>query len=327
VRRDLTSRPIPKPAAPAAAPAAEAAPKAAPAASGPAPAAAEPAAAEPAAAEPVVVVEPGAALSVEAQAAKNSQWPKLKERLEQRGLDDPPMIEACAKYVLAITAPAPDMAAVKLLLKDITDRLQQAKAFERTVGEDDSTDHTDGFNLWSGAKEQAKQYGEDNKGVALESSAAGSLFDGLNFDMKWNAALADQWNELSRLYAQGIRGKVNIHQYRGVRTGSVFNKVEYPTIKDSIAAGLVEPVVHLYANCGPLSGAFMGTPFYGAGEASRKVEKVVQGKSALDAMMASQWEFGDALEKAGGHWPAGKGGEHTETPHVPGAKVRPGEHW
>ena len=277
--------------------------------------------------EPTVVVEPGAALSAESTAARFAQWATLKERLVERGYDSAAMVDLCARYVLAITAPAPAMDIVKNLLKEITDQLQASKAFDRHSGDSQDEDYTDGFNLWSGAKEQATKYGDENGGVALESSAAGSLFDGLNFDMKWNEALSHQWNELSRLYAEGIRGKVHIHQYRGVRTGSVFNKIEYPTIKDSIAAGLIEPVIHLYANHGPLTNVVWNTPIYGAGETSRKQEKILVGKSALDGMLASQWEYGDAVEKSGGYWPSGKGGEPADHTLSPGTKVRPGEAW
>lgn len=322
-----TMQPVRRELADGAAAATPAATEQIPAAENAEPVAAGAAGGTPAAAEPAVVVEPGSALSVEAQAARVPQWTTLKERLTERGYANPTMIDMCAKYVLAITAPAPAMDIVKNLLKDITDQLHASQAFDRHAGDDQDADYADGFNLWSGAKEQAKQFGEDNGGVALESSAAGSLFDGLTFDMKWNEALSHQWNELSRLYAEGIRGKVHIHQYRGVRTGSVFNKIEYPTIKDSIAAGLIEPVIHLYANHGALTNVVWNTPIYGAGETSRKQEKVLTGKSALDGMMAAQWEYGDAVEKSGGYWPSGKGGEPGDHPLSPGTKVRPGEAW
>jgi hypothetical protein len=315
IRRELTDG------AAAAPPAAEAAQ---PASLDKAPAAVAPTTVAP---EPTVVVEAGAALSAEATAARFSQWATLKERLVERGYDNAAMVDLCARYVLAITAPAPAMDSVKSLLKEITDSLQASKAFDRHSGDSQDKDYADGFNLWSGAKEQATKYGDENGGVALESSAAGSLFDGLNFDMKWNEALSHQWNELSRLYAEGIRGKVHIHQYRGVRTGSVFNKIEYPTIKDSIAAGLIEPVIHLYANHGALTNVVWNTPIYGAGETSRKQEKILTGKSALDGMLANQWEYGDAVEKSGGYWPSGRGGEPADHTLSPGTKVRPGEAW
>lgn len=321
IRRELTdgsAAPVTDTAAPAAAPAAEQT-TAQPAAASGGPA--------PIAAEPAVVVEAGSALSPESQAARLPQWTTLKERLVERGYATAAMTDLCARYVLAITAPAPAMDIVKNLLKEITDQLQASKAFDRHSGDSQEKDYSDGFNLWSGAKEQAKQFGEDNGGVALESSAAGSLFDGLAFDMKWNEALSHQWNELSRLYAEGIRGKVHIHQYRGVRTGSVFNKIEYPTIKDSIAAGLIEPVIHLYANHGSLTNVVWNTPIYGAGETSRKQEKILVGKSALDGMLANQWEYGDSVEKSGGYWPSGRGGEPADHTLSLGTKVRPGEAW
>jgi hypothetical protein len=217
------------------------------------------------------------------------------------------------------------MGKVKYLLQLVNDRLSGAGAFDRRKGDNSSADYSGKFNLWSGVKEQAAEYGEKNEGVALETSVAGSLFDGLNFGMKWNDALSHQWNELSRLYAEGIRGEVHIHQYRGVRTGSVFNKIEYPTIKDSIELGAVEPVIHLYANWGKFTKMNWGSPAYAEGEKSRKEEKIVKGKGGLDTFMGAKWEFGDALEKQGGYWPAGKGGNMMTSPD--GTQIKEGEEW
>jgi hypothetical protein len=234
------------------------------------------------------------------------------------------MVKLCAEYVLAMTAN--QEAKAKYLLTLINNKLSDVKAFDRRVGDDKNQNYTDKFNLWSGAKQQAEKYADDTGGVSLERSVAGSLFDGLSFGMKWNNSLKHQWNELSRLYASGIRGEVHIHQYRGVRTASVFNQVEYPTIKDAIALGIVEPVIHLYANWGKYAGLNYGTPFYGQGEKSRKQEQEFHGQAALEKFMSQQWEFGDTLEKEGGYWPSGKGGAMID---VPGhsQKVKEGEEW
>jgi hypothetical protein len=289
---------------------------------------AAPAKAAPAAtvtADPKIVVKPGTDVDVVAEAAKNPDWATLTARLTDRGLNNPEMVKLCAEYVLAMTAN--QEAKAKYLLTLINNKLSDVKAFDRRVGDDKNKDYTDKFSLWSGAKQQAEKYADDTGGVSLERSVAGSLFDGLNFGASWsNGVLKHQWNELSRLYASGIRGEVHIHQYRGVRTGSVFNQVEYPTIKDAIALGVVEPVIHLYANWGKYSGLNRGTPVYGQGEKSRKQEQEFYGQAALEKFMSQQWEFGDALEKEGGYWPSGKGGAMID---IPGhsQKVKEGEEW
>lgn len=266
----------------------------------------------PAAAEPKVVIKPGPKFDVVEAASKVPQWDTLKSRLEERDLGKPEILELSAEYVLAMTVKQD--AKAKYILNLLNNRFKGLRAFATKKGDSQEKDYGGKFNLWSGAKEQAMEHSIKSGGIALEASKVGSVFDGLNFGMQWNAALGHQWNEYSRLYAEGITGEVHIHQYRGVREGSVFNKIEYPVIKDGIAMGTIEPVIHLYSNWGRFQKLNYGAPVYGsspadAGEKSRRKETEIKGVAGLNTFLANKWEFGDAVEKEGGYWKPGAAGE------------------
>jgi hypothetical protein len=266
----------------------------------------------PGTAEPKVEVKPGPKFDMVATASKIPQWDTLKSRLEERDLGNPEILKLSAEYVLAMTVN--QVSKAKYVLNLLNDRFKGLRAFATKKGDNQEKDYSGKFNLWSGAKEQAMEHSIKTGGIALEASKVGSVFDGLNFGMQWNASLGHQWNEYSRLYAEGITGEVHIHQYRGVREGSVFNKVEYPVIKDGIAMGTIEPVIHLYSNWGKFQKLNYGAPVYGsspgdAGEKSRKKETEIKGVGGLNTFLANKWEFGDAVEKQGGYWKPGTAGD------------------
>jgi hypothetical protein len=261
-----------------------------------------------------------------------THWKEVKERLEERGLGNDEILHTAAEYVLAVKGKSPGKA--KSILKLLNGHFIKHRGFATRKEDDITKSYKDKSGLWSGAKGQALKYADDNDGIALEGSKVGSVFDGLNFGEKWNDVLSHQWNEFSRLYAEGITGQVHIHQYRGVRGGSVFNKVEYPTIKDKIDLGLIEPVIHLYSNWGKLQKFSWGAPMYGsspgdAGEKSRREEKTITGKGGLDNFMSSPWEFGDAVEKKGGYWKSGAEGSLIKTNDDSGkeTEVYQGSEW
>ncbi len=267
---------------------------------------------DPAAAEPKIEVKPGGKFDMMAAASKVPQWDTLKSRLDERDLGKPEILKLSAEYVLAMTVKKESKA--KYVLHLLNNQFKGLGAFATKKGDNQEKDYAGKFNLWSGAKEQAMEHSIKTGGIALEASKVGSVFDGLDFGMQWNAALGHQWNEYSRLYAEGIIGEVHIHQYRGVREGSVFNKVEYPVIKDGIAMGTIEPVIHLYSNWGRFQKLNWGAPVYGsspadAGEKSRRKETEIKGAAGLNTFLANKWEFGDAVEKQGGYWKPGAAGE------------------
>lgn len=253
----------------------------------------------------------GDVLKVEVKAGPNIQlldavknikdWDKLTARLGERGLDEPGMVDLCAEYVLALQNKTTAKTKAKYLLGQINQRMKDARAFERRTGDAASKSYSGQSGLWTGAKGQAEKFAEQSGGITLELSMAGSMFDGLDFGIgsayKWDESpLKYQWDEFSRLYGEGIRGQVHVHQYRGVRKASIFNLTEWPAMQGAIAKGLVEPLFHVYANWGAQTGESWGTPVY----EDRKEER-----TETDFNSLPQWEFGDALEKAGGYWPPG----------------------
>lgn len=86
------------------------------------------------------------------------------------------------------------------------------------------------FAFWSG--KPGCSMAKANAQVALESSALGGLFDGLNIDGAWNTQL---WGALSQAYAMHASNKVSGRRYLGFvglgssRDQSIFNKIEQPT--------------------------------------------------------------------------------------------------
>lgn len=248
-----------------------------------------------------VEVKPQGNIQLLEAVKKIKDWDKLEARLKERELDDPGMVDLCAEYVLALQNKTTAKTKAKYLLGQINQRLKDARAFERRTGDAASKSYAGKSGLWTGAKGQAEHFAEQTGGITLELSMAGSMFDGLDFGIgsayKWDESpLKYQWDEFSRLYGEGIRGQVHIHQYRGVRRASIFNLTEWPAMQGAIAKGMVEPLFHVYANWGAQTGEAWGTPVF----EDRKEERTETDFNALP-----QWEFGDDVEKAGGYWPPG----------------------
>ena len=94
--------------------------------------------------------------------------------------------------------------------------------------------------FWSGgehAKEIAKGAGD-----SLESKGtAGYLFDNLEFGLGWGK-MGALWDAVSAHLANGCKGVVQAHQYRGVRKTSVFARVELPVLKKALDDDIVEKI-------------------------------------------------------------------------------------
>ncbi|CAM5280909.1 hypothetical protein SALBM135S_08645 [Streptomyces alboniger] len=80
------------------------------------------------------------------------------------------------------------------------------------------------------------------RGVALESSVQGYIFNGLGFGLpRWNDSptMGELWLQLSESYANGLTDWVTAHVLDGVDTTSVLTTTEWPAIKKRIEAGEV----------------------------------------------------------------------------------------
>lgn len=98
----------------------------------------------------------------------------------------------------------------------------------------------DTSHFWSGTKDISAQAANAEGGRTLEMSG-GWLFDGLDFGRPWSE-LGSLWDGLSASLARGCTGIVQAHQYRGVRTGSVFNRKERPVLLDLVRLGTVSRI-------------------------------------------------------------------------------------
>ncbi len=94
------------------------------------------------------------------------------------------------------------------------------------------------FAFWSGqpAKQIAKGAGAD---LALESSALGGLFDGINVAGDWDIQM---WAALSTFYAQAIvkyaRGKeVRVFVAPGAPKDNIYTNIEFPVLKEAFERG------------------------------------------------------------------------------------------
>ncbi|MFJ6845074.1 hypothetical protein ACIQRE_20695 [Streptomyces griseoluteus] len=84
------------------------------------------------------------------------------------------------------------------------------------------------------------------RGVVLEASMQGRIFDGLLFGLPtWSAsdALAALWKRLSTTYVQALTGTVTAHALDGTVSSSVLSTLEWPELRDSIAKGDVDGLV------------------------------------------------------------------------------------
>ncbi|MEU6814143.1 hypothetical protein [Streptomyces sp. NPDC046860] len=84
------------------------------------------------------------------------------------------------------------------------------------------------------------------RGVVLEASVQGRVFDGLLFGLPtWSAsdALAALWKRLSTTYVQGLTGTVTAHALDGTVPSSVLSTLEWPELRKRIAEGAVDGLV------------------------------------------------------------------------------------
>ncbi|MGC4998738.1 hypothetical protein [Streptomyces sp. DT195] len=84
------------------------------------------------------------------------------------------------------------------------------------------------------------------RGVVLEASVQGRIFDGLLFGLPtWSAsdALAALWKRLSATYVQALTGTVTAHALDGTVGNSVLSTLEWPELRKRIADGAVDGLV------------------------------------------------------------------------------------
>ena len=90
--------------------------------------------------------------------------------------------------------------------------------------------------FWSGgdvARDTAAEWAKANNGVTLEMTQAGKDLVTKTADMDWEDA-KPLWDEGSKRFAEGASGPVHAFQRSsGVRIGSVWGRVEYPTLKSN----------------------------------------------------------------------------------------------
>ncbi|MFJ9039032.1 DUF4157 domain-containing protein [Streptomyces sp. NPDC102406] len=80
------------------------------------------------------------------------------------------------------------------------------------------------------------------RGVALESSVQGYIFNGLGFGLpRWNDSptMGELWHQLSRTFAEALTQKVTAHVLDGIDSTSVLTTTEWPEIKKKIESGEV----------------------------------------------------------------------------------------
>lgn len=87
------------------------------------------------------------------------------------------------------------------------------------------------------------------KGNSLEASAAGSLFDDLDFGMDYgkHAVLRKQWSIVSQSFVTEARGVVHAQVLEGIDPNSVLTTTEWPVIAKLMRQGVVLAfVVHFF---------------------------------------------------------------------------------
>ncbi|WP_308407002.1 DUF4157 domain-containing protein [Streptomyces sp. AC555_RSS877] len=80
------------------------------------------------------------------------------------------------------------------------------------------------------------------RGVALESSVQGYIFNGLGFGLpRWNDSptMGELWHQLSRTFAKDLTNWVTAHVLDGIDSSSVLTTTEWPEIKKKIESGEV----------------------------------------------------------------------------------------
>ncbi len=89
------------------------------------------------------------------------------------------------------------------------------------------------------------------RGVALESSVQGYIFNGLGFGLpRWDDSptMGELWLRLSRSYAEALTDWVSAHVLDGIDARSVLTTTEWPEIKKKIESGEVNGLnVFVYA--------------------------------------------------------------------------------
>ncbi|MGW0706785.1 eCIS core domain-containing protein [Streptomyces sp. NPDC002643] len=118
-------------------------------------------------------------------------------------------------------------------------RQQNKPGFQDILTEHAGSSATMG-QLWSKmGSATAAEATSVGRGLVLETTVQGRVFDGLDFGLpSWNASPALQrlWFLLSQSYAQGLRGWVDAHVLDGIHETSVLNTIEWPELKKQMAA-------------------------------------------------------------------------------------------
>ncbi|MCM2415364.1 hypothetical protein [Streptomyces sp. RKAG290] len=103
------------------------------------------------------------------------------------------------------------------------------------------------------------------RGVVLEASVQGRIFDGLLFGLPtWSSsdALAELWRQLSTSYVQGLTGQVTAHSLDGATDSSVLTALEWPELRTRIESGDADGLVFVvyHATPDPAGGAHVLEP-------------------------------------------------------------------
>ncbi len=179
-------------------------------------------------------------------------------------LNTPGFVGLMEQYVAAIKTS--NRSAVDRLIEKIVSFMDRQRAFQiqGTTYQDINETSTDvpremavkaqqqaeGLTLWSKltALPPLRRIQEVGKGVSLESSVAGGLFDGLSFGVPWgNDLLSKQWTLISQNFVKYAQGVVHSMVLQGVHPRSVFVTTEWPIIQELMAAGRVTAlIVHVF---------------------------------------------------------------------------------
>jgi hypothetical protein len=179
-------------------------------------------------------------------------------------LNTPEFIGLMEKYVAAIKAN--DQQTVDTLIEQIVAVMDRQRAFQirDTIYQDVNATSSDlpremaekaqkaaeGLTLWSKltALPPLRRIQETGKGVSLESSVAGGLFNGLTFGVPWgNKLLKKQWELISRNFVKYAQGVVHSMVLQGLHPESVFVTIEWPVIQKLLQSKQVTAlIVHVF---------------------------------------------------------------------------------
>jgi len=186
---------------------------------------------------------------------KEEHLKEFENRCKQYKAIAPEFIELFKKYVECLVAGNKEEGLP--LFQKVIDYLHSIRAFEipadvfnEVENPDEAAEqYTSNVNLWSKTNnimpgEKAKASG----GITLESTLAGTLFNGLDFGVNYFTSdlLANQWKQVSYNYVKNAKGTVTAHLLIGVNKESVLYKTEADVVKKKLETGEVKSVVVRY---------------------------------------------------------------------------------